>query len=125
MGEESKRMMHPKQEQYREYVIEKLLSKTTIEISYQATNMEEGPMVVRKVIKIHTPFRKFILFLPINEEYDSQRCFWNKVSYHGVAAQGFPQLMNEYGITKRYEVSKVWLQYKGILDQMIGVEVKN
>ena len=53
MGSQSKRMMNAKQDQYREYVIEKLLAETTIGI---VNDYLSGDYPNNRYITIKTPF---------------------------------------------------------------------
>ncbi len=122
MGSQSKRMMNAKQDQYREYVVNKLLDETTIAIVNNWI-MEKYPN--NRYITIKTPFYDtFTVITPKDGEIEPQQHVWNKMNYNGATPQGFPILMGQYAITESHEVSKVWLQYKSIVGSMIHDEVK-
>jgi len=119
---QSKRMMNAKQDQYREYVVNKLLDETTIAIVNNWL-LEKYPN--NRYITIKTPFYDtFTVITPKDGEIKPQQHVWNKMNYNGATPQGFPILMGQYAITESHEVSKVWLQYKSIVGSMIHDEVK-
>ena len=123
MGSQSKRMMNAKQDQYREYVIEKLLAETTIGIVNDYL-VEKYPN--NRYITIKTPFYdRFTVITPKDGELPRpQQHVWSKIQYNGATPQGFPILMAQYAITESHEVSKVWLRYKSIVGSMIHDEVE-
>ena len=115
--------MHPKQDQYREYVIEKLLAETTIGI---VNDYLSGDYPNNRFITIKTPFYQvFTVITPKDGEiHRPQQHVWSKIQYNGATPQGFPILMAQYAITESHEVSKVWLRYKSIVGSMIHDEVE-
>jgi hypothetical protein len=122
MGSQSKRMMNAKQDQYREYVIEKLLAETTIGIVNDSSIVCDPN---NRFITIKTPFiSMFTVITPKDGEHRPQQHVWSKIQYNGATPQGFPILMAQYAITESHEVSKVWLQYKSIVGSMIHDEVE-
>tara|TARA_R110000824_G_scaffold39939_4_gene120204 strand:- start:325 stop:684 length:360 start_codon:yes stop_codon:yes gene_type:complete len=114
--------MNAKQDQYREYVVNKLLDETTIAIVNNWL-LEKYPN--NRYITIKTPFYDtFTVITPKDGEIEPQQHVWSKMNYNGATPQGFPILMGQYAITESHEVSKVWLQYKSIVGSMIHDEVK-
>jgi len=115
-------MMNDKQDQYREYVIEKLLAETTIGI---VNDYLSGDYPNNRYITIKTPFYdSFTVITPKDGEQRPQQHVWSKIQYNGATPQGFPILMAQYAITESHEVKKVWLRYKSIVGSMIHDEVK-
>jgi len=126
MGSQSKRMMNAKQDQYREYVIEKLLAETTIGIINKVlVDGDEFDLTNKRFITIKTPFNSmFTVITPKDGEQRPQQHVWGKIQYNGATPQGFPILMAQYAITESHEVKKVWLRYKSIVGSMIHDEVE-
>ena len=114
--------MSAKQDQYREYVIEKLLAETTIGI---VNDYLSGDYPNNRYITIKTPFYplSFTVITPKDGELHRPHV-WSKIQYNGATPQGFPILMAQYAITESHEVSKVWLRYKSIVGSMIHDEVE-
>ena len=101
---ESKRMMNDKQDQYREYVVSKLLVQTHIQwintSGRDDVTMEGDDASYRQVV-ITTPFKLQYYLLHLSK----------------VPAE-FIYLMGEYAITGN-EVQVVWEQYGDMVNKMI------
>ena len=118
---ESKRMMNDKQDQYREYVVNKLLCKThiqwiniytTLTGSRDDVIMEEDDNSFRQLV-INGPFNQqlFLLHSPNHNNYTDLTPF-------EIIPLEFYDLMEEYAITGD-EVKVIWDLYSKMVYKMI------
>ena len=115
---ESKRMVNAKQDQYREYVVSKLLVKTHIQwINTGGRDdiiMDKDDASYRQLV-INTPFNQQ-LFLMHSEKFKLQ--IWKPFEIIPVE---FVDLMGEYAI-EGDEVKVVWKLYGDMVNRMIDGE---
>ncbi len=106
----SKRMMNDKQDQYREYVVSKLLCKTHIQWVDTGTKLEDD-----------TSFRQLVINGPFNQQLFLLHSPEHKVPLltpFEIIPLEFYDLMEEYAITGD-EVKVIWELYSKMVYKMI------
>ncbi len=110
---ESKRMMNDKQDQYREYVVNKLLANTHIEYG------KEDDLLDVRNITVHLPYLKYPTEL-VHQPSIPKDAFPRSKPFRNYPME-FRDEMKQYSIYDD-EVQLMWDTYSDILGKMVDVD---